>query len=123
MEAQISPDNPIVFVLDPTNREISVPAYIDGELIAETPTCVSVGIQPNIEGETSIEVASSLSSLQRRRLVKIHQGQIDAPGKTLAVVTAEFEEVVSTELDSDTPAFEVWVDDDASPRRVVIRLI
>lgn len=122
MEAQVSPDNPILFVLDPANHDIAVPTYVDGELIAESESCVSVGIQPNFEGKTSVEITTFLGGLEQQRLTKIYEGRIKAPGKRLVVVTAEFEEVVSANLDSDRPAFEIWVDEEKSPARVVIRL-
>ena len=123
IEKQVSPDNPIVFVLDPGNTSIEVPEYIDGQLIAESPSCVSIGVQPNFEGDTTIQLVTDRQHFDSCGMTKIYSGRVEAPTKRLAVVLSDFELVLSTETPSDLQKFEVWVDDEMSPARVALKTI
>lgn len=44
MKVRISPSNPIVFFVDPTNLELAVPEHA-GNIDAKTSSCVSTGLQ------------------------------------------------------------------------------
>lgn len=119
IEARIAPSNPIVFVLDPSNGAIDVPAYTSGEIIASNPTCVSVGIRADVDGETVIELARRVRG-DDQNLRKVFEGDLATPGRKIAVVTAEFESVVEQAVGGEKSSVQVWVDDEKYPGRVLV---
>lgn len=122
IEALISPDNPIVFILDPKSESIDVPGYINGQLVAVSRSCVSVGTRPNFEGETKIQLVRSAQHIELDGMVKVFVGGIKAATNTLGIVSSDFELLASVTTVSESPAFEVWVDDETAPARVTVRL-
>jgi len=120
IEAYIAPANPIVFVLDPSNSSIELPQYIDGELVAANETCVSIGIQADVDGETNIQLIDKIESIEKNQLSKVFEGSITSPGNKIAVVTAEFDRVIETKILQNNAYLEIWVDDLRAPARVVV---
>ena len=120
IEALIAPVNPIVFVLDPSNDSIDVPEYVSGVVAASTGSCISIGIQADVDGETNIKLATEIPEDDRSRMHKGFEGQIATPGKQVAVVTAEFEGVVEQPVTADHSTVEVWVDDPDYPGEVLV---
>jgi hypothetical protein len=57
--AVLSPPNAILFVFDPTNKDVVVPPYVDGELTAATANCVSVGTQADVDGDTEVSLETT----------------------------------------------------------------
>lgn len=55
----VGPQNAILFLFDPTDKNVVVPAYVDGELIASTKTCISVGTQAPVDGDAEVSLSVS----------------------------------------------------------------
>lgn len=115
-----SPPNAILFVLDPTNKDTVVPPYVDGELTAATATCISVGTQASVDGET--EVSLHLDTASPTNLYQAFVGSLIAPGGAVAVVTSQFERLLEQEVPNGTVGVSLWVDDLRNPSRVVVQL-
>lgn len=122
MDAQITSDHPIIFILDATNTEVEVPEIVGGQLIAQSSSCVSVGIQAYVDGETSVHITSALDKARHQKLERVFSGRINAPGQTLAVVSADFKTIVASKTRTNCAAFDIWVDDGVSPSIVMIVL-
>jgi hypothetical protein len=116
--AVLSPPNAILFVFDPTNTDVAVPPYVDGQLTAATATCVSVGTQADVDGDTevSLHAASAIPADLQRAFV----GAIATPGRRLAVVTSQLERVLDIEVPDKTAELSIWVDDLRNPAQVAI---
>lgn len=118
--ATISPLNAILFVLDPTNKDTVVPPYVDGELTAATGTCISIGTQAPVDGET--EVSLELDGATPSDLHRAFLGSLVTPGGKLAVVTSEFERVLELDVPKGKANVCVWVDDLRNPARVAVHI-
>lgn len=116
--ATISPPNAILFVFDPTNKDIVVPPYVDGEITAATETCVSVGTQASVDGET--EVSLDLDNATPSDLHQAFFGSIVTPGGKIAVVTSKFERVLELDVPKGKANVSVWVDDLRNPAQVTV---
>lgn len=116
--AVLSPPNAILFVFDPTNPGVAVPPYVDGELTAASATCVSVGTQADVDGDTevSLDTTPTIPADLQRAFV----GAIATPGRRLAVVTSQFERVLEIEVPDDSAEISIWVDDLRNPAHVAI---
>ncbi len=116
----ISPPNAILFVLDPTNSGVVVPRYVDGELTAATETCISVGTQADVDGDT--EVSLDISSDTLTDLHRVVSGTIITPGHKVAVVTSHFQRVLELDTSTDSVHVLVSVDDLRNPARVAVQI-
>jgi hypothetical protein len=116
--AVLGPPNAILFIFDPTSRDVAIPPYVDGELTTATATCVSVGTRADVDGET--EVLVEIAPVVPANLQLIFIGVIAIPGRRVAVVTSQLEHVLEIDVVADTAAISIWVDDLRSPARVII---
>lgn len=119
--AVLSPPNAILFVLDPTNDDVMVPGYVDGELAAATPTCVSFGTRADVDGDT--EIVLELSPIVATELRQAFRGVIQTPGGKVAVVTSEFESVLEADFSSTSVEVSIWADDLRNPAHVTVALV
>jgi len=106
--------NAILFVLDPTNKEAVVPQY-DG-LVSRTDTCVSVGTQADVDGETEVSIGRTVPT----DLELAFDGSIETPGRSIAVWTSERTPIGRLDELSPTTHFAIWVDDNKWPSQVVV---
>jgi len=118
VQVVLSPPNAILFVLDPTNKNSSIPLYVDGELTAATASCVSVGTQADVDGDTEISLETTATTPAGLQLV--FRGVITTPGRKIAVATSEHERVLDVDVHADSAEISVWVDDRRNPGRVAI---
>ena len=116
----ISPENAILFVFDPASKNVLIPPYVDGELIAANPTCVSIGTQAPVDGET--EVTMSLSNAAHPGLHRAFVGRIVTPNGIVAINTASFERVLEFEVAKTSVDLCVWVDDLRNPSQVIVEV-
>lgn len=116
----ITPPNGILFVFDPTNKNVLVPEYIDGELTASTETCVSVGTQAPVDGET--EVSLSASDVPPVGMQQAFLGSIVSPGGKIAIVTAEFHRVLELDVPKGNVGMSIWVNDHRNPSQIVVNI-
>jgi hypothetical protein len=116
----LSPPNAMLFLIDPRNKAAEVPPYVDGQLVASTPSCISVGTRASVDGET--EVTLTRGDLEPRNLVHVATVNIALPMGNIAVVTSEFEVILREEARKEVEKVSIWVDDGRNPSKVFIKI-
>lgn len=111
---KIEVPNAIVFVLDPDSRDIEVPEY--SGLVSSSRTCVSIGTQADVDGETDITLDRDVSSA----LTCVFEGEIQTPTGAIAVVTSHMSSLARLEGCELNTKFSVWVDDLDNPSRISV---
>lgn len=120
MEATLSVPNAIVFLFDTATKNVKVPEYINDAIVASNKSCVSVGTQPDVDGEVTIKLANKFTDLEKGPYELVFSGYIDTPGKKIAVVTSEFEKLLEMGVPNMKTEVHVWVDDQKYPSVVLI---
>lgn len=121
MEATISVPHGIVFVLDPSNRGVVIPAYVDGEVISSNPTCVSVATVPEVDGDLTLRLGKSVTPTNKSILV-VFDGLIETPGKRLAIGTPDIDVVLEIDVSEVLTYVVIQVDDPKSPKLVCVNV-
>lgn len=116
LKTKIAPPNAILFIFDPTNKDVLVPSYIDGNLTSSTETCISVGTQSYVDGET--EVFLGLGEILPLNLVKIFSGQVQTLSGKIAVMTSQFQSVLELDVSRGNVQVTIGVDDVRNPGQV-----
>ncbi|HVG87237.1 MAG TPA: hypothetical protein VM734_05445 [Kofleriaceae bacterium] len=111
----VSVPNAIIFVMDPTNSDASVPAYRHGEVTAATSTCVSVATLPEVDGDITVRLAERGSDPENDGLVPVFDGVLETPGGKVAIVTSELESVLEAYTAGATTRVTISVDEVTSP--------
>jgi hypothetical protein len=114
----LSPPNAILFVLDPTNKNVVVPVYVDDQLTAATSTCVSIGTQADVDGD--VEVSLEVARVAPIGMQHIFFGVIETPGGKIAVVTSQFQRVLEIDVSVKTIEVSIWADDLCNPACVAV---
>lgn len=114
MSMKLAVPNAILFILDPSNEAAAIPEY--EALVSHSDSCVSVGTQADVDGETEV----SLSFVGPSGLSLVFDGHVQTPTGSIGVMTSEGASLGS--IDGLTPRTRVavWVDDDKWPSRVAI---
>lgn len=120
IRTRLSPPNAILFVFDPSNRNVRVPEYVRGQLTAANATCVSVATQAPVDGETVVSLSEP--EIHRHGLQKVFEGPVESPGRLIAVMTSEARRVLETSVSSPVTVVCVWVDDLLNPARLAIEV-
>lgn len=120
LKAVLSPPNAILFVFDPTNKDVVIPPYVDGELTASSSTCVSVGTQADVDGDTDISL--DLGGVAPADLQQVFFGAISAPGGKVAVVTSQFQRVLELEVPVGSVEVFIWADELRNPGRISVNV-
>jgi len=116
----LTPPNAILFVFDPSNQNVTVPDYVNAQLIAANATCISVGTQAPVDGDTVVSLCEP--ETYRKGLEKVFDGRIETPSRRVAVVTSEFQQVLEMSVSSTITDVAVWADDLRSPGRLVVEV-
>ena len=116
----LSPPSAILFLMDPMNKATEIPPYIDDQLVTSTVSCISVGTQASVDGET--EVTLTRGDLEPRNLVRVATVNIALPMGNIAVVTSEFEVILREKATREVEKVSIWVDDDRHPSKVFIKI-
>lgn len=117
-KAVLSPPNAILFVFDPTSKDVEIPSCLDGELTASSSTCFSVGTQADIDGDTHISL--DFGSVTPADLQRIFFGVINVPNGKVAVVTSQFERVLELNVPMGSMEVTIWADNLSSPGRIAV---
>lgn len=122
MSVTISPPNAILFVLDPSSGNILVPTYVNGQLTAANPTCVSVGTQADVDGETEVSLLRQNSGDGRvyAGLHQVFQGEIQTPGNQIAIITSDAAVVASESVNGQVTQVAIFADDQRNPSRIAV---
>lgn len=116
--ATVAVPNAILFVFDPAHPDVSVPDFDPGALLAATGTCLSIGTQLDVDGDTEVTLGNEHPSPGDLSLAGT--ARIAVASGTLAVETCERRRVASIEVPRGVVALTVWVDHPRFPTRVVI---
>jgi len=114
----LSPPNAILFIFDRSNKNVEVPEYIDGQLVASSGSCMSVGTQAAVDGDVVVSLESTTGNVTGLRRVFV--GVLHAPGRRLEIVTADSLTVLGEDVATDKPHVEVWTDEQRNPSRIAI---
>jgi hypothetical protein len=114
----LSPPNAILFVLDPENKDVVIPPYVDRRLTAATSTCISVGTQAEVDGDT--EISLEILGAAPVDLHRAHFGTIGTPSGRVAVVTAQFQRLLELNVPVGAVEVSIWADDLRNPGRVAV---
>jgi hypothetical protein len=117
---KLSPPNAILFVFDVTNKDVNVPQYIDGRLVASNNTCISIGTQAPVDGETTVSLEKRLQDVATHGPHRVFEGRVECPGRKIAVTTSELKTVLTWDLEDTSAQVEIWVDDLHNPARVAV---
>ena len=120
LNAMLCPPNAILFVFDPTNKDVQIPPYINGELTASTASCVSIGTQADVDGDTAISL--SLGGAAPAGLQKVFCDVIVVPNGKVAVVTSQFQRVLELEISTGVVEVNIWVDELHNPSNIAVIL-
>jgi hypothetical protein len=115
-------DHPIVFVCDPSNNEMVVPEYNSSSVTSFTSSCVSIRAVAYIDGNVSIHLESNPDSMVRPEGVEVYSGHIKAPGRRMAVMDSENNNLLEIGGVGTIPLVEVFVDDQRHPTAIWIFL-
>jgi hypothetical protein len=113
---RFAPSNSIVFVEDASGGE--PPERDSDALVHASPSCVSVGCYPEIDGETEIALGPVEEAPDGLDLV--FEGAVATPTRTLVVNTVMAEELLGATVPEKTTRLRIWVDHQTWPKRVVI---
>jgi len=116
----LAPPHAILFILDPSNKNVEIPEYVDGELTAENHSCISVGTQPDVDGDTSVTLGRRSERVDLTGLSRVFEGSIQTPGRKIAIVTSESQSVLEQNIDSTESEVSIWADDAKNPSRVTV---
>lgn len=111
---RIAVPNAIIFVLDPNHGGVEVPEY--SGLVSVSSSCVSIGTQAEVDGETNITLDREISD----GLSCVFDGEIHTSNGAIAVVTAQNSQLARLEGLGVSTRFSVWVDDVNWPSRVSV---
>jgi len=81
----LTPPNAILFVFDPSNQNVTVPDYVNAQLIAANATCISVGTQAPVDGDTVVSLCEP--ETYRKGLEKVFDGRIETPSRRASTLT------------------------------------
>jgi hypothetical protein len=116
----IESDHPIIFLYDPDNSDMEVPAHTRGRLVDFNTTCVAVGTRYRAEGPTDVILCDEAQSANG---VLVFEGMIATPNNVIAVNTSERENWISMPTRSAESLLRVWANDRMIPSEIEIRLI
>jgi predicted thioredoxin/glutaredoxin len=114
----VAPPNAVLLVFDPDNKSAVLPSQLHGELVAATPSCVAIGTQADVDGETvvSLDVGDTVSAT----LHPVFSGSIATPNGRLAIVTSHLRRILEIEVLAKVVTVTVGADDRRNPGRVEV---
>ena len=115
---RVSPPNSLVFISDPNGGDAPVPTR--GAMILSSPSCISVGCFPEIDGETEI-ILGPASEVGLNRLSDF-VGTLETPNRIVAVSTVEGATLLDVRVPASTTRVRIWLSDPRWPDKVIIGL-
>lgn len=110
----------ILFILDPNNKDVLIPEYVDGELVSVTDSCLSVVTLAPVDGDT--EVSMAFNEAAPRELTRVAYDNISVPHGRLAVTTSDDGSVFEADVPVGRVTVSIWVDDLEDPSRVFVNV-
>ena len=122
MEATIAVPNAILFVLDPGNKDVSVPEYSPDEATAANATCVSIRTLAEVDGDVLVRIEHPRTAWTSNPAMRVFDGKIETPGKIIAIVTSLFERILETHVQGCMTRISSSVNDPDAPSVVTLRV-
>ena len=116
--ARVSPPNSIVFISDPNGGEAPDPVW--GAMILSTPSCISVGCLPEVDGETEITLGPA-QEVDTGDLPDF-TGTLETPNRRVVVSTVEEETILEAPVPGTKTGVRVWLSHPRWPEKVIIGL-
>ncbi|WP_437516466.1 hypothetical protein [Sorangium sp. So ce1099] len=123
MEATYTPVYPIIFVFDPSNETMDVPAYDSGRLVSFNNSCVSVRTITDVDGDVTATLVVELPIETAAGSTEVFRGIIDTPGGTVALVTSENQTLLDAKVNRSRVPVRVLVDDETHPARIWVEIL
>ena len=115
---KVAPSNSIIFVSDPDGGEPPVP--VRGPMVLSTPSCISVGCYPQIDGETEI-VLGRIGEVDPGD-VPSFTGTLETPNRAVVVSTVEEETILEVPVPETKTEVRIWLSHPRWPEKVTIGL-
>ena len=107
--------NAILFVIDPESDASAFPLEHRG-LVSHTDSCVCIGTQADVDGETEV----SIGGVEPEGLTRVFDGPVETPSGTLGVETSEGMSLGLVRGLSRQTRVTVWVDNTKWPSRIAV---
>jgi hypothetical protein len=115
----VSPPHPVLLIMDPGNDAAVIPESMDGKPVAATSSCVAVGTQASVDGETAVSLVFG-SYDPPGELSCVFDGSVLTPQRKLAVLTSELKPVIERNVGQSEVRISIWVDDLENPAQVIV---
>jgi hypothetical protein len=112
--------HPIVFVLDPTNKDAIVPDYVPGGCTASTSSCISVATTPDVDGEVILRLCSPADAPVFTTPELAFEGSVETPGHVLAVGSSEVDRILDIAVPGASTRVTISVDNLESPVEITV---
>lgn len=119
-EIALESDHPILFIYDVDNSEMLIPEYEGESLVAHNDSCVSVGMQVNTSGPTTVSLSGNVRNPTG---ALVFEGNVCAPSKSISVNTSERESWITIRVASDSARVKVWANDEVEPSVIAIEAV
>jgi hypothetical protein len=116
----VSVHHGILFILDPANAGVLIPEYVDDQPVASTASCLSVVVQPSVDGD--VEVSLGFREAAPTGLFRIALGHIAVPHGTVAVDTADEGVLLERTVPAGRATVSIWVDELRGPTRMFVNI-
>ncbi len=107
----------VVFIDDPNNPNIRAPDYKTGQAVLANESTISLAIQSYVDGP--FVAAMGLKSdyddesqpVHEDQLIPVFRGVIEAPNRRLVLSTADEDDYITIDTNTDRPTVEIYVDE------------
>ena len=118
--ATIFVPNAIVFLLDPSNKEAIIPAYIPGKPTSFNPTCISIVTLADVDGDATFYLAQPLTAAEKSGYMEVYDGSLDTPGRKLAIVTSQLDVILESTVPGHITRVRVSVNEADAPSVIYV---
>ena len=115
---KVAPSYSLIFVADPNGGE--PPEPVEGAIIQSTPSCISVGCYPEIDGETEITLGP-VSEVDPGAPPSF-TGYLETPNRAVAVSTVEGKTILEVPVANTKTGVRIWLSHPQWPEKVIVGL-
>ncbi|WP_437896833.1 hypothetical protein [Sorangium sp. So ce124] len=118
-----SPTHPIVFVFDPSNNDMNVPAYDPEQVVSANASCISIRTIADVDGDVALTLGADLPPGATIGGIEVFRGTVDTPGGGVALVTSENQVLLEMKNNRPGANVRVLVDDEMHPAEIWVELL
>jgi hypothetical protein len=115
----VAPPHSLILVTDSAGFH-SVPETMGGALVVSTGSCIAVGCQSEVDGDTELTVGGPEAVEHRGTLA--FRGELETPSHNVSVKTVLGETVLEVPTERDRTQVCVWVNHTSEPDKIFIGL-